>query len=132
MRLISRILTGVLVALFALPAVLHAGPRKNQPNAGGPGKRIVQYLNLSPQQQSQLRPIVRGARQQVEAVRNDPSLTPDQKRERMKEIRQQTRSQVGQILTPDQQERLNQLRQQQRQQKQQQGQQQVPAQQPSP
>ena len=116
MKRIATLLTGALIALIAMPSVLLAAPRNNaQPN-GGRAQRIVQYLNLTPQQQSQLRPIMRGERQQLQAVKGDPSLTPEQRRERLKEIRQQTKGQVGQILTPDQQERLRQLRQWQRQQ----------------
>jgi Spy/CpxP family protein refolding chaperone len=71
----------------------------------------LQALNLTPEQQSKLKPILQEQRQQVRAVRRDQDLTPRQKRAKVQEIRQSTAAQLKSILTPEQQQRFEQLRQ---------------------
>ena len=75
-------------------------------NAG----RRFQALNLSEQQKAQMAPIFQSTRQQMQALRSDSSLTPEQKRERMKEIRQNQMAQMKSILTPEQQQQMQQMR----------------------
>lgn len=72
--------------------------------------RMAGALNLTDAQKQQMKPIFQATRQQVQAVRQDTTLTPQQKREKVKEIRQNQMAQVKSILTPEQQQKMEQLR----------------------
>jgi Spy/CpxP family protein refolding chaperone len=80
-------------------------------------------LNLTDDQKSQIKGIKAKAREQAQAVKSDASLTPAQKQDKIKSIRQDTRKQVMSVLTPEQQKQFHQdmkeHRQQAKQQKQQ-------------
>jgi Spy/CpxP family protein refolding chaperone len=77
----------------------------------GGGMGPMARLNLTPEQKTKLQPIFQSSRQQMQAVRNDASLTPEQKQAKIREIRQNTQSQVNGILTPEQQQQWQQMRQ---------------------
>ena len=77
---------------------------------GFAGARGFQGLNLTEQQKAQLKPVFDSTRQQMQALRGDTSLTPEQKREKMKEIRQNQMTQMKSILTPEQLQQLQQRR----------------------
>lgn len=81
------------------------------------GKRMAEKLNLSQQQQDQLKPIFEKQREQAKAIWQDNSLTQDQKREKFQSLRQETRLQMNQVLTPEQQQQLQQMREQRKQRK---------------
>jgi hypothetical protein len=51
--------------------------------------------------------VVRGANAQVEAVCANASLTPQQRAQEIRQIRQQQRAQMNAIITPQQQEAIN-------------------------
>jgi Spy/CpxP family protein refolding chaperone len=70
----------------------------------------LQALNLTPEQQPKVKLILQQQRQQVQAVRRDQDLTPRQKRAKVQEIRQNTEAQLKSILTPEQQQRFDELR----------------------
>lgn len=72
--------------------------------------RGFQALNLTEQQRQQLQPVFQSTRQQMQALRSDTTLTPEQKREKMKAIRQNQMAQMKSILTPEQQQQLQQMR----------------------
>ena len=77
-----------------------------QPQVEGPGAEAEdlddQKLNLSPEQKKQLQQIRENGRAQVQAVRNDASLTPAQKKQRIQQIRKTTHQQVMGALSPEQ------------------------------
>ena len=74
---------------------------------GGPLAR----LNLTADQRAKLQPIMQQQRQQAQAIRNDSSLTHQQKQEKIRSLRQGTMSQMQGILTPEQQQQLQQWQQ---------------------
>jgi Spy/CpxP family protein refolding chaperone len=67
---------------------------------------ISAELNLTDDQKEQLKPILQSEFQQLQSVKNDASLTPDQKQAKAKEIHQAAKSQMAPVLTPDQQKKL--------------------------
>jgi len=69
-------------------------------------------LNLTQDQQNQLKPIFQKQHQQAKSIWQDTSLTKDQKKEKMKALRQETMAQVNPILTPEQQQQWQQMREQ--------------------
>jgi protein CpxP len=71
---------------------------------------LGQQLNLTQDQKKQLKPILAGEFKQMRAVGEDASLTQDQKREKMKQIHEASRPQVQVILTPEQQQKFAQMK----------------------
>jgi periplasmic protein CpxP/Spy len=73
-------------------------------------KWLSQQLSLTEDQKKQLKPILAGEFKQMRAVGEDASLTQDQKREKMKQIHEASRPQVQAILTPEQQQKFAQMK----------------------
>lgn len=73
---------------------------------------LAKQLNLTPQQEQQLMPILEADAPKMEAIKNNTSLGPMQKLEQMKAIHAQSDPQVKAILNPQQYEQLQQIRQQ--------------------
>jgi hypothetical protein len=65
-------------------------------------QRLSQALNLSPQQKTQLLPILEGEAPKIEAIKNNPNLPPGEKAMQLREIHQQADPQVQSILTAQQ------------------------------
>jgi periplasmic protein CpxP/Spy len=101
-----------LLALCALPATLRA---QDPPPAGtmqgsAPGQQAapakhegeMANLGLSDDQKTQIKKIHEDAKTQTNAAMNDSSLTPEQKRAKVREIHKTSHEQVAQVLTPEQ------------------------------
>jgi Spy/CpxP family protein refolding chaperone len=65
--------------------------------------KMMDDLNLSPDQKTQLKALHQNMKQQRDAIKNDATLTPDQKKEKMKELHKSQQDKMNSILTPDQQ-----------------------------
>jgi len=72
--------------------------------------RMTKKLNLSQDQQNQLKPIFQAQHQQAKAIHDDASLTQDQKKEKFQALRQDTMAKVNGILTPEQQQQWQAMR----------------------
>ena len=68
-------------------------------------------LNLTDEQKAKLRPIVTDENQQLNAVQNDASLTPEQKSAKANEIRQTATPKIKAILTAEQLQKLADMQQ---------------------
>jgi len=84
--------------------------RLQQRHAPVSGIGPLALLNMTPDQKSRIAPILAADRQQTKAVLGDSSLTPEQKRAKLQEIRQSTNSQIGTVLSPTQRQRLQQFK----------------------
>jgi Spy/CpxP family protein refolding chaperone len=73
-------------------------------------QQISSELNLTDDQKQQLKPMLQSEAQQLKAVKDDASLTPEQKQAKAKEIHQGFKSQIGGVLTPEQQKKLATMR----------------------
>jgi periplasmic protein CpxP/Spy len=73
---------------------------------------IAQQLNLTPQQKAKVLPILADEGPKVQAIKNDPSFSRMQKMQRIKAIHQQTDPQMKAILSPEQYQKLQAIRQQ--------------------
>lgn len=62
--------------------------------------QVSQMLNLSPQQQQQLTPILEQEGPKVADIKNDSHLSADEKKDRIKKVNEQTDKLVKPILTP--------------------------------
>ena len=74
-------------------------------------QEMSKQLNLTDEQKLKLKPILEDELQQVRAVRDDSSLTKKQKFAKMKSIRDAHAPQINGVLTPEQQEKLKQMKQ---------------------
>jgi hypothetical protein len=73
---------------------------------------ISQALNLSPQQKTQLLPILKAEAPKLEAIKNNPSMPPVEKAKQLRAIHQQSDPEVKAILSPQQYEKWQEIRQQ--------------------
>ncbi len=113
-----------LVTLAALPAMAQQGGDDSQPQGqrrgqwarrGGQNNHMAELaakLNLTDAQKQQFMQINRDTRKQVMAVHNDSSLSDDQKKEKTQDVRKQAHKQMFGILTPEQREKLKEMREQ--------------------
>lgn len=70
---------------------------------------LPRQLRLTEEQKVRIREIVRRSREQARQIREDTSLTPEQKRERLRELRRSTRQEISSVLTPEQREKMRRL-----------------------
>jgi periplasmic protein CpxP/Spy len=71
---------------------------------------LAEKLNLTDAQKTQFQQIGRDMRKRGMTIRQDSSLTDDQKNQKMQELRQQSHKQMFSVLTPEQKEKLKQMR----------------------
>lgn len=82
---------------------------------------VADELGLTPDQRTRLQPIIDDEVNQINAVRNDSSMTTEQKQQKVQQIREAGFPKIQAILTPEQRQKLQQMqadhaRQQQQQQ----------------
>src|SRR5438034_10579892 len=73
---------------------------------------ISQQLNLTPQQKAKILPILADEGPKVQAIKNSNSLSTVQKIQQIKAIHRQTDPQMKAILSPEQYQKLQAIRQQ--------------------
>jgi Spy/CpxP family protein refolding chaperone len=72
--------------------------------------RFAAKLGLTPDQQSRMKDTMKAAKEQREAVLHNSGLSQDDKAAQLKQIRENTHAQMAQILTPEQQQKLQRFR----------------------
>ena len=73
---------------------------------------ISEKLNLTDDQKTKLKPILQDESSQLKALKSDTAMTSQQKTDKAKEIRASHKSQIDAILTPDQQQKWQQMKDQ--------------------
>jgi Spy/CpxP family protein refolding chaperone len=73
---------------------------------------ISQQLNLTPEQKAKVLPILAEEAPKVQAIKNDNSLSRTQKMQQIRAIHHQTDPQMKAILSPEQYQKLQGIRQQ--------------------
>jgi Spy/CpxP family protein refolding chaperone len=73
-------------------------------------QKLSDQVNLTDDQKAKILPLYQAAFDQGKALHDDASLSDDEKREKMRAIMQSTRKQIGDLLTPEQKEKLKELR----------------------
>jgi periplasmic protein CpxP/Spy len=101
------------------PATANQNGAQAQANQDNP-------LNLTDEQKAKLRPIIADENQQMEALRNDNSMTQEQKIDKANQIRAQASPKIKAILTSEQLQKLAEMQQQRVRQQQQDNQQPAP------
>jgi protein CpxP len=120
----NRLLTLILSGALALPLAALA-QTSNSATSGGDtgnptasqtqnqnnerGERFAQELNLTPEQKTDLKSIHENEKQQAQAIKSDSSLTADQKKAKLKELRKSSHQEMMAKLTPDQQKKFKEM-----------------------
>jgi Spy/CpxP family protein refolding chaperone len=106
-----------LIALAAVAGALTIQPvtraaDTNVPAPPAPGNRlagqgermqeIARELNLTVEQKEKLQTVIRGQMEKVRDLRQDASLPPQEKREKLQAIREEITAEVKKVLTPEQ------------------------------
>jgi Spy/CpxP family protein refolding chaperone len=80
-------------------------------SSGTPGAKSERFnLGLTQQQKTQLRNLRTSMRDQIAIVRHDTSLSQEQQQQQIQQLRQATRAQMKAVFTPEQQEKLAQMK----------------------
>src|SRR5580704_15014224 len=79
------------------------GPQAMPPSPEQRLQRMTQQLSLTEAQQQQIKPLLESETQRMQALRQDSSLSPQNRGVKAQQIRQDTMSQIKPILTADQQ-----------------------------
>jgi len=108
----SKLLTLVLtIACASMPALRAADEQKpaRERGPGGPGGRggpnlemLAEELQLTPDQKAKLGPILKGQAQKMQDLRQDESVSPEQRREKMRSIREDGQKAIEAVLTSEQ------------------------------
>lgn len=85
-------------------AMMRRGAQRNKMTA------LAQKLNLTDDQKAQFQKIRQESMQQAKAIRADGSLSDEQKKQKMLDMRKQQHQQMFSVLTPDQKQQLKQMR----------------------
>jgi Spy/CpxP family protein refolding chaperone len=86
------------------PSTANQSTAQQQANEDNP-------LNLTDDQKAKLRPIIADENQQMEALRNDNSMSQAQKIDKANQIRAQASPKIKAVLTPEQLQKLAQMQQ---------------------
>src|SRR5258708_7374169 len=109
----------ILAVTTVFPVVRAAEPDQPPPpsaEGGGRGPRgdrlkmLVEQLGLTDDQKAKIKPIVQDEMAQMKAIRDDTTLDQDQRRAKFMEIMKKINDQIRPILTPEQQEKLDKMK----------------------
>jgi protein CpxP len=107
---IFTLLAGSTAVLAQMPQGQDQGGGPRQPmTADQRLERMSQQLNLSADQQQQIKPILENESKQMQALRDDTSLSQDDRRSKMMGIRQASSAQIKPILNADQQKQYDEM-----------------------
>ena len=95
---------------IAMLALLVPGSFAQKGGGMSKAQAIAQQLNLTPQQKEKILPILVDEGPKVNAIKNDNSLSSMQKMQQIRAIHQQTDPQMRSILSPEQYQKLKQIR----------------------
>jgi Spy/CpxP family protein refolding chaperone len=98
------------VAILALLSPVSFAQQKG--SAMAKAQAIAQQLNLTPQQKEKILPILAAEVPKVQHIKNDNSLGKIEKIQQLRAIHQQTDPQMKAILSPEQYQKLQTIRQQ--------------------
>src|SRR5246127_965526 len=104
-KYIPLLLSTLYFSMFVLPHATSSALAQ-----AGKLEAISEQLNLTPQQKAKVLPILADEAPKVQAVKNNSSLSGMQKMQQLRAIHQQTDPQMKAILSPDQYQKLKQIR----------------------
>jgi Spy/CpxP family protein refolding chaperone len=106
----TLLLSGLAMAQDQAPAPPAAPQNPPAVAPAPPQHRPGGMLNLTPDQRKQMQEIRQSARDQFAIVRNDSTLTNDQKKEKLQALHTSTKAQMKAVLTPEQAQTFEKMR----------------------
>jgi periplasmic protein CpxP/Spy len=94
------------------PSQSTCGQRPRRTNQQNQFDRMAQQLKLTDEQKTKLQPIVKEENTKLRELRQDTSLTTEQRREKSRELRDQYTAKIKPILTAEQFEQYKKMGQQ--------------------
>ncbi|MFN3410174.1 MAG: hypothetical protein ACK45B_14355 [Limisphaerales bacterium] len=88
--------------------------RPERPEAGAPRQRPAAELGLNEEQRTKFEAVMREAQEKRRALREDTSLTPEQRREKNQAIQKEVDAKVKEILTAEQYAKWEKMQQERR------------------
>jgi periplasmic protein CpxP/Spy len=128
-QMFSLALSSLFALGVAIAAPQNSAPAQDQPapqqkgewagrhGAADPNKEVqhlTKKLNLTADQQNQILPILTERRQQMESIRNDSSLSQQDRRAKMRSAREDSDTKIRAVLNDDQKKTYDQMQQQMR------------------
>jgi protein CpxP len=92
---------------YAGPSRDRSGRRAMDPSARL--ERLSKELKLTDEQKTQLKPILEDQQKQFQALRDDTTMTREERMSKLQEIRKSTQERMNSVLTPDQQAKLQKM-----------------------
>jgi protein CpxP len=89
----------------------HMGRMGGPPNPQQHLDHLASVLNLADDQKAKIKPILEDESTQMQNLRKDTSLSPEDRHTKMRDIHQNTATQVRALLTPEQQAKLDSMQQ---------------------
>ena len=83
--------------------------RHAMPSVDDQVKHMAKKLSLSDDQQAKLKPIIEDQRKQVEQIRDDSSLSREDRFSKMKSVHESSASQIKALLNDDQQKQFDKM-----------------------
>jgi protein CpxP len=74
-------------------------------------ENLSKQLNLTDDQKAKIKPILEGEAKQIQSLREDSSLSREDRRAKSMQIRQSTHTQIRTLLTADQQKKFDSMQQ---------------------
>jgi protein CpxP len=109
-KLTPLVISALSIAIFALLAPASYAQKGGA--AMQKAQAVAQQLNLTPQQKEKILPILAAEVPKVQHIKNDNSLSKIQKIQQLRAVHQQTDPQMKAILSPEQYQKLQAIRQQ--------------------
>ncbi len=104
----AAVLTAAMAAAQGAPA--QGGEEGRHGWKGGDHEKAFSKLNLTDAQKEQLKTMHQSQRQEMEALRNDSSLTQEQRREKVQSLMKADHEKMLSILTPEQRQQVKDFR----------------------
>jgi periplasmic protein CpxP/Spy len=115
-KLILPATLAMVLAIAGVSAWAQMGPTAGGPGGGQMGhapmspdqklQMMTKQLNLTSDQQEKIKPILENESQQMQTLRQDSSLSGEDRMSKMREIRQSTGEQIKPILNSEQQQKF--------------------------
>jgi Spy/CpxP family protein refolding chaperone len=95
-----------IIALALSVGIAHAALAQHDPGQGPGGQRMAKELNLTADQQAKVKQIMEANHAKMQAIRDDQSLTQEQRQEKMSALHESMKKDMAAVLTPDQQQKM--------------------------
>ena len=99
-------LLSIAILLFSFTIHAEAQVKHNKKER----KEMVKQLHLSKQQKQQMKSFHKSTKQQSEAIKNNTTLTEQQKKSQLAQLKNEKHQKLEAILTPEQKEKMKQMK----------------------